>query len=499
VHPVTIFAETPAPVRRLFQRLDFAPKPTQELLRHLLEYWTERRGNAVFPRLQDVEAEAAGADGKPSFVYRFRAGERDYSLVFGAVVLEPLLGPTNPGSSLSEAPNQRVAVRLRRLFETVQQAGEPVLAEFLLETAAEDTVVEIVAAPLSEDGRAVDAILGGLSVRPIARQPGRWRSAGKHTTGPLLFALGDSADFGKRVADHLGVDLAPHEEREFEDGEHKARPLLSVRNRDVYVIDSLTGDARHSANDKLCRLLFFIGALRDSGAGRVTAVVPYLCYARKDRQTKARDPITTRYVAQLFEAVGTERVLTMEAHNLAAFQNAFRCDTEHLDANALFIRHFAPRIGTAPVAVVSPDLGGGKRAELLREELEQVLGRPVARGFMDKQRSMGKVTGDLFAGDVDGRFVIVVDDLISTGTTMARVAAACRARGATRIWLAATHGLFAGGASVLWREPAIDEVVVTDTVSSIPLDDAEVRNRLVVLETAELFAKAIARCHGVVE
>ncbi|MBI4564151.1 MAG: ribose-phosphate pyrophosphokinase-like domain-containing protein, partial [Planctomycetes bacterium] len=134
----------------------------------------------------------------------------------------------------------------------------------------------------------------------------------------ILFSL--EPEFGRGVAAALGVPLAAHEERDFEDGEHKMRPLENVRGRDVYVICTLYGDARHSVNDKLVRLLFFLGALRDASAGRLTAVVPYLCYARKDRKTKARDPVATRYVAGLFESVGTDRVLTLDVHNPAAYE-----------------------------------------------------------------------------------------------------------------------------------------------------------------------------------
>ena len=117
-----------------------------------------------------------------------------------------------------------------------------------------------------------------------------------------LFALNATRDFGERVAAKLAVPLTEHEEREFEDGEHKARPLVSIRAKDAYIIQSLYWDDRQSVNDKLCRLLFFAGALRDAGAGRVTAVIPYLAYARKERKTQPRDPVTTRYVALLIEA-----------------------------------------------------------------------------------------------------------------------------------------------------------------------------------------------------
>ena len=179
----------------------------------------------------------------------------------------------------------------------------------------------------------------------------------------------------------LGIALADHEEREFEDGEHKSRPLTNVRGRDVYVLQSLYGDAKQSVNDKLCRLLFFIGALKDASAARVTAVVPYLGYARKDRRSKARDPVTTRYVAMLFEAVGTDCVLTLDVHNLAAYQNAFRCRTEHLEANPLFIAHLLPLLRDAQVSVVSPDAGGIKRADAFRQRLSAALKRPVGGGI----------------------------------------------------------------------------------------------------------------------
>ena len=308
-----------------------------------------------------------------------------------------------------------------------------------------------------------------------------------------LFALGASRSLGEGIAGALGVPLAPHEERDFEDGEHKARPLTSVRGADTYVVQSLCGDAKTSPNDKLCRLLFFCGALRDAGAARVTAVAPYLCYARKDRRTKSRDPVTTRYVAALFEAVGVDRVVTMDVHNPAAFQNAFRTPSENLEARPLFVRHLGTVLGERPALVLSPDVGGAKRAEALRQALERKLGREVPFGFMEKQRSKGVVSGDLFAGDVEGRQVVVVDDLISTGTTLARAARSCRARGALAVYAVATHGLFVGGAPGLLGEPALTAVVATNTVPPFRLEGPQ--GKLTVLDAAPLLAGAIDRLH----
>ncbi len=237
-----------------------------------------------------------------------------------------------------------------------------------------------------------------------------------------LFALNGTDDLGREISNILGHSLSAHEEREFEDGEHKARPLDPVSGADVYVIHSLHGGPEQSANDKLCRLLFFIGALKDAGARRVTAVAPYLCYSRKDRRTKANDPVTTRYVAALFEAIGCDAVVTLEVHNETAFENAFRCRAVALTAAPLMIDRIRAAVGNEPLCVISPDLGGGKRADLLREALEAVLERPIGKAFAEKHRSGGVVSGDLFVGDVDGATCIIIDDLISTGGTLVRAA-----------------------------------------------------------------------------
>jgi len=311
----------------------------------------------------------------------------------------------------------------------------------------------------------------------------------------MVFALEATRVFGERVAHALGVTLAPLEERAFEDGEHKTRPLVSVRGRHVFVVHSLYGDARESANDKLCRLLFFIGALKDAAAAKVTALVPYLCYARKDSKTKPRDPVTTRYVATMFEVVGADRIVTLDVHNVAAYQNAFRCGTEHLEAKRLFVDYFAPRCRDAAVVVVSPDVGGVKRAEAFRQALAQALGRDIPLAVMEKQRSAGVVSGETLVGDVTDRVAILVDDLIATGTTLARAAAACHARGAARVIAVATHGLFTGEANVRLAEPALAEVVVTDTVPPFRLTEPAVRGKVVILETAPLFAEAARRIH----
>lgn len=282
---------------------------------------------------------------------------------------------------------------------------------------------------------------------------------------PLVFALGATEPFGRGVAAELATELAAAEERGFEDGEHKLRSRASVRERDCYVLHALDGDAQQTVNDKLCRLLFFGAALRDHGAARVTLVCPYLCYARKDRRTQPRDPVTTRYVAGAIEAMGVDRIVVLEPHSPAAFDNAFRIPAERVHANGPLVDALLEHVGAAPAAVVSPDTGGAKRAAALRDVLAARSGGEPATAFLDKRRSGGVVSGDTVAGDVAGRAAVIVDDLIASGTTMLRAVRACRERGATAVYAVATHGVFAEGAERLLGEPALDRLLITDSVT----------------------------------
>jgi ribose-phosphate pyrophosphokinase len=312
----------------------------------------------------------------------------------------------------------------------------------------------------------------------------------------LLFALEGTRPYGERVATRLEWPLSAHEERSFEDGEHKIRPLVDVSRRDVFVIHSLYGSPEASPNDKLCRLLFLIGALKDAGAARVTAVVPYLCYARKDQRSQTRDPITTKYVARMFEACGADAVMTFDVHNRAAFENALRVPTVNIEAMPAFVEHFAGLLRGLKVAVVSPDIGGAKRAERFRRALAAALGEEPSAGFVDKRRASGVVSGDLFVGDVRGRAAILFDDLISTGTTLCRAAAKCRESGASGVFAAATHGLFVGNASDALATAGFDGIVVSDTVHSAAEEAGRLPENVAVLDTSRLVAEAIAIAHG---
>ncbi|WP_276370791.1 ribose-phosphate pyrophosphokinase [Chryseolinea sp. H1M3-3] len=312
-----------------------------------------------------------------------------------------------------------------------------------------------------------------------------------------IFALHTSQDFAEKVADFLDRSLDSLEERNFEDGEHKIRPLVSVRDEDVYVVHALYADERESVNDKLCKLLFFIATLKDAGAKRVTAVVPYLCYARKDRRTKARDPVTSRYVATLFEAVRVDTIVTIEVHNLQAYQNAFHCQSENLVAYQLFVSYFLSVLQKdEQVVVMSPDIGGVKRAEQFRDRLAKGLAADVDMAFMEKIRSKGIVSGETVVGNVNRKTVIIIDDLINSGSTIARAAAACGKLGALKVYAVATHGVFNKKAKEALREKSLTSIIVTNTVNTATLDETFFKNKLVVLDVSPLFAETIRRLNS---
>lgn len=311
---------------------------------------------------------------------------------------------------------------------------------------------------------------------------------------PLLFAPIASHPFGQRMAAALGTSLAPLEEREYEGGEHKIRPLLAVRGRNAYVVQSLSGDAVASAHDRLCRMLFLVAALRDAGAARVTACVPYLAYARKDRRTKERDPVNSRYVAQLFEAMGVAHIIALDVHNIAAFENAFRCSVDHLEAAPLAADYVARQADGGPITVLSPDFGGAKRAQRLQDLIAVRTKLDVGFALFEKRRDSGIVSGDLLVGPIEGRHVVIADDLVGAGSTMLRAVQACRAAGAASITAFATHGVFAPGAERLLGAEGPDRLCISDSILPTRLVPAgPAKEKLHVLPVSALYAEAVRR------
>ena len=314
-------------------------------------------------------------------------------------------------------------------------------------------------------------------------------------TAACLLALSESMPLARAVAQEAQLALSPLEERSFEGGEFKLRPIDSVRELTTFVWQSLSGSSHSSASERLVRLLFLLQGLRDVGAARRIAVIPYMAFARKDRRTQPHDPVSSRYVAELLEATRVDRVVTLDVHNPAALDNAFRLPVDHLSALPLMVDHFARRLADLPLCVASPDVGGVKRAQLFRELLEVRLARPVEMVFIEKRRALGVVSGGQLVGSVAGAHVIVIDDLCATGGTLIRAARACRSAGATTVHAAFTHAPLLKGIEALIAAEEIADITCTD--SAIDPEEWAAKSfnseRLHLLSIAPLMGQALRR------
>jgi ribose-phosphate pyrophosphokinase len=327
-----------------------------------------------------------------------------------------------------------------------------------------------------------------------------------------VFGICGSESYAKQVAKNLDMDLAPHVDKNFDDGEGFMRSKDNVRGLDVYVVCSLYSDEKKTAAEKLLSLLFFVGSLKDASAKRITVVSPYLAFARQDRKTESRAPIATKYTAKLMEAAGVDRVISLDVHNLQAFQNAFRIPTDNLEAKNLFVDWLtgmdgeggsiksasddAAELRQKPQDFVffSPDAGGVNRMRFLRDAAEKRLKIENVLGYaiLDKERNTknGAVRGDKIIGDVDGKKVVIVDDLISTGKTIKLAADAIVRHGGKVHCVLASHGVFTGGAATLLDGMRL---VIADTIPPFRLKGSNINVN--VVETSSLFAKAINRNH----
>ena len=318
-----------------------------------------------------------------------------------------------------------------------------------------------------------------------------------------LYALDPDEPLGPTLAAALEEPLASFEERCFEDGERKLRPLHDPHGHEAVIVAALHGmgamgpamSSPTSPHDRLWRLMLLAATLRDHGAARVTAVLPYLAYARKDRRTQPWDPLSLRVLAQALESAGVAQVVAFEVHDTAAFENAFRVPVVNVQAWPVFEPLAWAQFEAGPVAVAAPDPGGVRRALALHAHLSARAMHPIGFAMVDKRRSGGVLTGGhLVAGEVEGRTVLLVDDLVATGHTLGQAAAALKRAGARGVVALAAHGLFTPGAAQALAEPALDALVVTDSVPGgrLPLGSAA-SAKLQVLSAAPLLAHTVAQ------
>ncbi len=321
-----------------------------------------------------------------------------------------------------------------------------------------------------------------------------------------IFGLKGSQEYAQKVSSFLNMKLTPHEEKVFEDGEAYLKPcdgeVGNVRGHDVVIIQSLYEDEKESINDKIMKLCVMVGALKDGSAARIIVVAPYKAYARQDRKTASRAPVTTKTLYRMLAGVGVNHCLFIDVHNLAAEQNAFQDITVDVLESRLLIANWCVNnlSNYDNIVVLSPDAGGYSRADRFRNTLIKVLkekGKPtnVEIAIFDKLRRQNEIEGGKIVGDVEDSLVICFDDMISTGSTMYKAEQAVIKYGGQMFALIATHGLFVGKANEYLEKSKANHFVVTDTVNPFRLNETN-RRRLTVISTAEMVAKAIDRIHS---
>lgn len=296
-----------------------------------------------------------------------------------------------------------------------------------------------------------------------------------------IFTGNSNIPLARSIASHLNLNLGRAVVGEFKNGETRVQLEENVRGSDVFVIQTLTTPVDHH----LMELLIMIDALRRSSAQRVTAVIPYYGYAKQEKKTSGREPISAKLVANLVATAGAHRVLTMDLH-APAIEGFFDIPVDHLQAGPLIAEHFRVR-NLKNVVVVSPDAGGVGRANKFRERIGASL------AIIAKQRPEPDVSEVVeMVGDVSGKRAIIFDDMISTGGTLVEAAKTLIERGAISVTACATHGIFAGNAVELIGDSVMDEVMVTDT---IPAPAEAAGARITQISVAPLFAEAIIRIH----
>ncbi|MGH7251992.1 MAG: ribose-phosphate diphosphokinase [Nitrospiraceae bacterium] len=298
-----------------------------------------------------------------------------------------------------------------------------------------------------------------------------------------LFSGNANPALAREICGHLGISLGEATVSSFSDGEIRVRIEENVRGADVFVTQSCCTPV----NTSIIELLIMIDALKRSSAYRITAVIPYFGYARQDRKEQPRVPISAKLMADLITTAGADRVLTMDLH-AGQIQGFFNIPVDHLYATPVLLDYINKR-GAADLVVVSPDAGGVERARAFAKRLQAQL------AIIDKRRE-GPNNAQVMniIGDVDGRNVLLLDDMIDTAGTIVQGAQACAEKGARMVWAGCTHPVLSGPALERLQESCLTEVVVTNT---IPLNGKEQRcPKLRVLSVASLLGEAITRIHS---
>jgi len=299
--------------------------------------------------------------------------------------------------------------------------------------------------------------------------------------GLMIFTGNANPKLAAEVAKHLQLHLGRATVTRFSDGEVNVEILENVRGKDVFVLQSTCAPT----NDNLMELILMVDALKRSSAGRITAAIPYFGYARQDRRVRSmRVAISAKVVANMLETAGVDRVLTMDLH-ADQIQGFFDIPVDNIYAAPLLLADCYQQAFEDPV-VVSPDVGGVVRARALAKRLDCEL------AIIDKRRPKANVAEVMnIIGDVEGRTCVIMDDMVDTANTLVKGAAALKAQGARRVLAYCTHAVLSGGAVDRIADPALDELIVVDT---IPLSEqAQACGKIRQLSCAQLLAETILR------
>ncbi|NPA54871.1 MAG: ribose-phosphate pyrophosphokinase [Epsilonproteobacteria bacterium] len=281
------------------------------------------------------------------------------------------------------------------------------------------------------------------------------------------------------IAEHLGMNVGQADIKRFSDGEISVQIQESIRGRDVFIVQPTSAPA----NDNLMELLIMTDALRRASANKITAIIPYFGYARQDRKAAPRVPISAKLVANLIEKAGIDRVVTMDLH-AGQIQGFFDIPVDNLYGSILF-RDYIQKKQLANPIIASPDVGGVARARYFAERLG------LDMVIIDKRRQKANHSEVMnIIGDVEGKDVILIDDMIDTAGTMTHGADALKQNGANSVMAYATHGVLSGPAFDRIKSSSLDELVITNT---IPL--RQECEKITVLDTSELFAEVIRRVY----
>ncbi|HCJ57846.1 ribose-phosphate diphosphokinase [Lutispora sp.] len=296
-----------------------------------------------------------------------------------------------------------------------------------------------------------------------------------------IFHCNANKELTKQIADIVGVPVGDSQVGTFSNGEISVNINESVRGADVFVVQSTSAPV----NNNLMELLIMIDALKRASAGRITAVIPFYAYARQDRKSKPREPITAKLVADLITTAGADRVLTMDLH-APQIQGFFNIPVDNLYAMPIIANYFLDK-NLQDVVVVSPDVGGVTRARGLASRLNA----PLA--IVDKRRPRANVAEVMnVIGDINGKNCIMIDDMVDTGGSISNAAKVLTDMGAKEVYVACTHPVLSGPAFERINDSVIKELIVTDT---IPLPSDKSGDKIKVLSVAPLFAEAIHRIY----